>query len=94
MSMHTLGALLDIESLSDVPVTLEVRLGCKQTTLEGLAKLDVGHTVALDRAAGETFDVFIGDMLLATAEVVIIENQLAIRITDLFLVAATSEAGL
>ena len=94
MPIHSLGALLDIESLADVPVTIEVRLGCKQTTLEGIAKLDIGYVVPLDRAAGETFDVFVGDLLLATAEVVIVENQLAIRITDLFLTAAPAESSL
>ena len=85
------GLLMEIDSLSDVPVGLEVRLSCKRTTLEAIAKLEVGNIVQLDRAAGETFDVFVGDLLLATAEVVIVEGQLAIRITDLFLTAATAE---
>jgi len=70
-----------------------VRLGCKPTTLEAIAKLDLGQIVPLDRAAGETFDVFVGDLLLATAEVVIVETNLAIRITDLFLTATPAEAG-
>jgi flagellar motor switch protein FliN/FliY len=87
------GGLLEIESLADVPVTLEVRLGCRPITLEAIAKLEPGSIVALDRAAGETFDVYIGEMLLATAEVVIIEGVLAIRITDLFLTGATADAG-
>lgn len=87
------GALLDIESLSDVPVAIEVRLGCKPTTLDAIAKLEIGNTVPLDRAAGETFDVFVGDLLLATAEVVIVEGRLAIRITDLSLTASLAESA-
>lgn len=85
------GLLMEIDSLSDVPAGVEVRLSCKPTTLEAIAKLDVGNIVPLDRAAGETFDVFVGDLLLATAEVVIVEGQLAIRITDLFLTATPAE---
>lgn len=87
------GLLMEIDSLSDVPVSVEARLSCKPTTLDAIAKLDVGNIVPLDRAAGETFDVFVGDLLLATAEVVIVENQLAIRITDLFLTAPQGETA-
>ena len=93
MPLTGFGALIDIDSLADVPVGVEVRLGCKPITLEAIAKLDTGHIVPLDRAAGETFDVFVGDLLLATAEVVIVENSLAIRITDLFLTATPADAA-
>lgn len=87
------GLLMEIDSLSDVPVSIEARLSCKPTTLEAIAKLEVGNIVQLDRAAGETFDVVVGDLLLATAEVVIVEGQLAIRITDLFLTASPTEVA-
>lgn len=87
------GGLLEIDSLADVPVALEVRLGCRPITLESIAKLETGSVVPLDRAAGETFDVFIGDMLLASAEIVIVEGVLAIRITDLFLTGASGDSG-
>lgn len=83
--MNQPGALLEVDALADVPVPLEVRLGCRPITLEAIAWLEAGSLVPLDRAAGETFDVFIGELLLATAEVVIVEGRLAIRITDLFL---------
>ncbi len=91
--MSPSGGLLQIDSLADVPVTLEVRLGCRPITLEAIARLEPGSIVPLDRAAGETFDVYIGEMLLATAEVVIVEGVLAIRITDLFLTGSSAEAG-
>ena len=88
--MNPSGGLLEIDSFADVPVALEVRLGCRPITLEAIAKLEPGAVVPLDRAAGETFDVFIGDLLLATAEVVIVEGTLAIRVTDLFLTDAVT----
>ena len=90
--MNHNGSLLEIDSLEDVPVALEVRMGCKPTTLEAIARLDIGNTVHLDRAAGETFDVFIGELHLGTAEVVIVEDRLAIRITDLFLTSPSAVA--
>ena len=87
------SSLLEIDSFADVPVAVEVRLGCRPITLEDIAKLEAGSIVPLDRAAGETFDVFVGDLLLATAEVVIVEGSLAIRITDLFLTGAPTDAN-
>ena len=88
--MNPSGGLLEIDSFADVPVPLQVRLGCRPITLEAIAKLEPGAVVPLDRAAGETFDVYIGDLLLATAEVVIVEGILAIRVTDLFLTDAVT----
>ena len=81
--MNLTGALLDMDSFADVPVPVEVRLGCRPITLEAIAKLGPGSIVPLDRAAGETFDVFVGNLLIATAEVVIVDGKLAMRITDL-----------
>jgi flagellar motor switch protein FliN/FliY len=92
MSLNLTHGFLDIDAFADVPVAVEVRLGCKPTTLEAIAKLDIGNVVPLDRAAGETFDVYVGDLRLATAEVVIVEERLSIRITDLSLTAAAPEA--
>lgn len=83
--------LLDMDSFDDVPVPVEVRLGCRPITLEAIAKLEPGTIVPLDRAAGETFDVFVGNLLLATAEVVIIDGALAMRITDLDLTDAPAK---
>ncbi len=87
------GALLDIDSFADVPVAVEVRLGCRPIALDAIARLEAGSIVPLDRAAGETFDVFIGELPLATAEVVIVDGKLAIRITDLYLTDASAYAG-
>lgn len=92
MALNGFGTLIDIDSLGDVPVTVEVRIGCKPTTLEAVTRLDIGQIVALDRAAGETFDVYVGNLMLGTAEMVIVDNNLAIRITDLFLTADAAAA--
>ena len=93
MSLNLTHGFLDIDAFADVPVTVEVRLGCKPTTLEAIAKLDVGNVVPLDRAAGETFDVYVGDLRLATAEVVIVDDRLSIRVTDLSLAATASDTS-
>ena len=65
-----------------IPVTAEVRVGRRDLTLDELLHLEVGSVIALNRPAGETLEVRIGNVLLASAEVVAIEERLAVRITD------------
>jgi flagellar motor switch protein FliN len=74
-----------LDVFSDVPVTLELRIGCLGTTLDEIAKLQTGATITLDRPAGQSLDLYAGDLLLGSAEVVIIEDRLSIRITDIAL---------
>ena len=74
-----------LEVFFDVPVTLELRIGCRVTTLDEIARLQPGGTVTLDRLAGESLDLYAGDLLLGSAEVVIVEDRFSIRVTDIFL---------
>jgi flagellar motor switch/type III secretory pathway protein FliN len=46
--------------------------------------LEVGGTIPLGKPAGQALDVFAGNLLLASAEPVLVEDRLAIRITDIF----------
>jgi flagellar motor switch protein FliN/FliY len=76
---------------SDIPVSLQLRIGCRGTTLDAIARLQTGSTITLDRLAGESLDLYVGDLLLGSAEVVIVEDRLSIRVTDLFLASASLE---
>lgn len=76
-----------LEVFSDVPVSLELRIGSRGTTLDEVARLQTDSTIVLDRLAGESLDLYVGDLLLGSAEVVIVEDRLSIRVTNLFLAA-------
>ena len=71
-----------IDAFSRLPVEIEVRVGGRDVTLDELLQLKVGSVITLDRAAGETLEVRVGNVCLASAEVVAIEDRLAVRITD------------
>jgi flagellar motor switch protein FliN/FliY len=71
-----------IDAFGRLPVTVEVRVGGRDLTLDELLKLGVGSIIPLDRPAGETLEVRVGNVSLASAEVVAIEDRLAVRITD------------
>ena len=74
-----------LEVLSDVPIRMELRIGCRGNTLNAVARLETGDTIMLDRLAGDSLDLYVGDLLLGSAEVLIVEDRLSIRITDIFL---------
>ena len=41
-----------------------------------------GTVTRMSRPAGETLSVYVGDVFLASAEVIVIEDHLALRITE------------
>jgi len=71
-----------IDRFWDVPVTVEARLDDRLMELEDVGKIRAGEVIALHRAAGETLDVYVGNVRFAVAEVVVIEDTLALRITE------------
>jgi|ERR1700682_4792864 len=93
MIQHPPDTLMDIDALGDVPVVVEVRLRGRAATLEEIARLEIGGTIPLGKPAGQALDVFAGNLLLASAEPVLVEDRLAIRITDIFTAPAAPIAG-
>jgi len=71
-----------IESFRDIPVVVEARFEeCLMDVREVLA-IQPGAVIPLGRPAGETLSVYIGNVALASAEVIVIEDRLALRITE------------
>jgi flagellar motor switch protein FliN/FliY len=68
--------------LSDVPLDIEVELDRQTMTLAEVAGLRPGGVLGLTRSAGENVDIFIGGTLIGYGEIVVIENTMAVRITD------------
>jgi flagellar motor switch protein FliN/FliY len=79
-SAATLGAF---HFIGDLPVTLVAELDRRSIRFEELVRLEAGTVVALTRPAGENIDVLVGDVLLGSGEILVIDNSLAIRIAEL-----------
>lgn len=73
----------NLDILLDVPVTLTVELGSAQLPMREVLQLAVGSIVQLDKAAGTPVELRAGHKLVARGEVVVVEDQLGIRITEL-----------
>jgi flagellar motor switch protein FliN len=75
-------ALEEIAHLADVPIDVEIELARKTMPLRDILALTVGSVVKMPRSAGENIDILAGGTLIASGEVVIIEETVGIRITD------------
>ena len=75
-------AVPDATPLGDIPLKLEAVLDRRSMRMKEVSALQVGDVVPLQRSAGENIDIYVNDVLIGYGEIVIIENTMAIRVTD------------
>lgn len=79
----------NLDILLDVPVSLTVELGSCQLPMREILQLAIGSVVQLDKPAGTPVELRANRKLVARGEVVVVEDHLGIRITEI----AGSEAS-
>lgn len=72
----------DLDMILDIPVQLTVELGRTKMPIKNLLQLAQGSVVELAGMAGEPLDVMINGFLIAQGEVVVVNDKLGIRLTD------------
>ncbi len=72
----------DLRRLSDVPVDLTVEIGRTRMTVGETLELRQGSIVTLNRMAGEPVDLLVNGTPIARGEVVVIDEQFGLRVTD------------
>lgn len=77
-----LAGFPDLRRLSDVPIDLTVEIGRARLTVGETLELRQGSIVTLNRMAGEPVDLLVNGTPIARGEVVVIEEQFGVRITD------------
>ena len=75
-------SLEQVAHLADVPIDLGVQLGQTTMTVEAILSLDTGSVIKIPRSAGENIDILAGGSLIGSGEIVIIEENFGVRITD------------
>ena len=73
----------NIDRLLDVVLNLSVELGRKQMRIKEILDLGPGKIIELDKLAGEPVDLLVNGRLLAKGEVVVVDENFGVRITDL-----------
>jgi len=75
--------LREYAHLADVPLRVEALLDRLTINVRGVASLQVGSVLTLTRSAGDNVDLCVCGVKLASGEIVVIENTLGVRLTDL-----------
>ena len=72
-----------MDVLLDVPLEISVELGRVRMVVRDVLDLGTGSIVEVDKAAGEPVDVMVNGRLVAKGEVVVIEDNFGVRITEI-----------
>ncbi len=77
------GLQSNIDLLLDVPLQITVELGRTRMLIKDVLELGIGSVVELNKLAGEAVEVFVNNKLIAKGEVVVIDENFAVRITSI-----------
>jgi flagellar motor switch protein FliN/FliY len=73
----------DLRRLSAVPVDLTVEMGRTRMTVGETLEIRQGSIVTLNRMAGEPVDLLVNGAPIARGEVVVIDEQFGLRVTEM-----------
>jgi flagellar motor switch protein FliN/FliY len=80
--VHEAPSMPDLRRLGDVPIELTAELGRTHMTVNETLDLRIGSIVPLNRTSSEPVDMLVNGTLVARGEVVIVDEQFGIRITE------------
>jgi len=72
-----------LDIVLDVPLTVTVELGRTDKLVRDILELSPGSVIELDKLAGEPVDILVNQKYIAKGEVVVIDENFGIRITDI-----------
>ncbi|WP_404452629.1 flagellar motor switch phosphatase FliY [Virgibacillus necropolis] len=73
----------NLDLLLDIPLKVTVELGRTKRTIKDILDLSSGSIIELDKLAGEPVDIFVNEKLIAKGEVVVIDENFGVRVTDI-----------
>jgi len=71
-----------VTMLNDVKLRVKIELGRTRMLVEDVLKLGEGSVVELDKLAGDPVDVYVNDRLVARGEVLVLNDNFCVRISD------------
>ncbi|MDN4494253.1 flagellar motor switch phosphatase FliY [Ureibacillus aquaedulcis] len=73
----------NLNMLLDIPLQVTVELGRTKHSVKEILQLASGSIIELDKLAGEPVDILVNSRLIAKGEVVVIDENFGVRITDI-----------
>lgn len=85
MPMQNLDGIApeNIDLIMDVPLEVTVELGRTSKSIKEILDFSPGTIIELDKLAGEPIDVLVNGKFVAKGEVVVIEENFGIRVTEI-----------
>jgi flagellar motor switch protein FliN/FliY len=69
--------------IEDVPLELRAELDRRKISFRELMELHVGSLLTLARPTGENIDLYAGEVLIGSGEVLVMDGVMSVRIADL-----------
>jgi flagellar motor switch protein FliN len=88
------GGLGDLAPVLDVPVELTVEIGRTTMTIGETLSIGPGSIVSLNRAIGEPVDLLVNGKRIARGEVVAVDEEFGLRVTEVEPAESRLDAGL
>jgi len=73
----------NLDMLLDIPLQVTVELGRTKRSVKEILELSTGSIIELDKLAGEPVDILVNNRLIAKGEVVVIDENFGVRVTDI-----------
>ncbi|MCO7174700.1 flagellar motor switch phosphatase FliY [Sporolactobacillus kofuensis] len=73
----------NLNLLMDIPLDVSVELGHTKKTIKDVLELGPGSIIELDKLAGEAIDILVNQKYIAKGEVVVVDENFGIRITEI-----------
>nr|WP_249292098.1 flagellar motor switch phosphatase FliY [Metabacillus flavus] len=77
------GERRNLDLLMDIPLQVTVELGRTKRSIKEILELSSGSIIELDKLAGEPVDILINRKIVAKGEVVVIDENFGVRVTDI-----------
>ncbi|MGO4899418.1 flagellar motor switch phosphatase FliY [Bacillus sp. GM2] len=75
--------LQNLDMLMDIPLSVTVELGRTNRSVKEVLELSTGSIIELDKLAGEPVDILVNQRVVAKGEVVVIDENFGVRVTDI-----------
>ncbi|MFZ5975997.1 MAG: flagellar motor switch phosphatase FliY [Bacillota bacterium] len=75
--------LSNLGLIMDVPLQITVEIGRAKKLIKEILELEQGSVVEMDKQAGDSVDVIVNGRLMARGDVVVIDDNFGVRITEI-----------
>ncbi len=79
----SVSEMKNISLIMDVKLPVRVRIGSRKMLLKDVLSMDIGSVIELNQLANDPLDILVGDKIIAQGEVVIVDGNFGIQISEI-----------